>query len=171
MIFPTNRTIMDGKFSRIIYLGNASNRIGNFLKKQGHRPVFYTNGSIASVLCNNRDVTDKLKRCGVYSLKCADCNAIYVGQTGRSFNVRCKEHTNITPSNISKSNFANHLHETGHTFVMGGLEILHTEKKGRRLNALEILEINREILNPNSQLLNDQLSHRVSPLLEPLNCL
>ena len=42
-------------------------------------------------------VKDKTKTCDnvnvVYKINCKDCNASYVGQTGRRLNVRIKEHT------------------------------------------------------------------------------
>lgn len=88
-------------------MGAVTDKIKNVIRKQGYRPTFYTKCSVASFLSNNRVKTDKIKKSGIYKLKCADCNAVYVGQTGRSFDARCKIHTRITSNNISKSNFAN----------------------------------------------------------------
>jgi hypothetical protein len=35
---------------------------------------------------------DKYSRSGIYQMKCMDCPLKYIGQTGRTFNTRYKEH-------------------------------------------------------------------------------
>lgn len=110
---------------------------------------------------NVKDKTDEKQKCGVYRVDCADCNASYVGQTGRSFDIRYKEHTR----NNSNSNFSKHLVENVHTSNDSCLKILHLEEKGTKLNLLEALEINKLKKNNNFKILNDQIDLNFSPLL------
>ena len=48
--------------------------------------------------------------------KCPDCNKVYVGQTGRSFQIRFNEHKKVLQTNSHTSNYAKHLNEYTHPF-------------------------------------------------------
>lgn len=54
-----------------------------------------------------------LKVAGIYCVPC-ECSKVYVGQTGRSIQTRCKEHE-ICLCQSEKSTVAEHRFETGHT--------------------------------------------------------
>jgi hypothetical protein len=45
-----------------------------------------------------------------------DCPIKYVGQTGRTFNTRYKEHIHDIRSNNSHSGYSNHILNTGHAY-------------------------------------------------------
>ena len=71
-----------------------------------HRPI----NSIRSQLTKVKDKTDKLKKCGVvYYMQCEHCREDYVGEIGRSLDIRLKEH-------VSRSNSAvyEHCQDKGH---------------------------------------------------------
>jgi hypothetical protein len=72
-------------------------------------------------------------------MKCIDCPLKYVGQTGRTFNKRYKEHVHDIRSNNSNTGYSNHILNTGHTYgtMQDTMEIITLGKKGRYLNALE----------------------------------
>jgi len=55
-----------------------------------------------------QQTTDKYSQSGAYKLTCQDCNKAYVGQTGRSFLKRFKEHRQAFTSNSYMSNYARH---------------------------------------------------------------
>jgi hypothetical protein len=63
----------------------------------------------------------------------------YVGQTGHTFKVQYKEQIQAIKTNKQKSNYPQHILDTGHTYgtIDQTLEIPHTEKKGESLNTLE----------------------------------
>jgi hypothetical protein len=78
----------------------------------------------------------------------------YVGQTGRTFNTRYKEHIHDLRRNNSNTGYANHILNTGHTYGTrtDTMEIIKTERKGRYLNTLEryqIYEIGKDNLHMN----------------------
>jgi hypothetical protein len=68
-----------------------------------------------------------------------DCPLKYVGQTGRIFNKRYKQHIYDIRTNNSKKGYANHILNTGHTYgtITNTMEIMETERKGKHLNTLE----------------------------------
>ena len=75
---------------------------------------------------------------GVYRLKCDNCPAFYIGQTGREFKLRYKESLpKIEATSNQKSNFAQHLVLINHNYTNfeTNLEVIHVCNKGRYLNA------------------------------------
>jgi hypothetical protein len=80
----------------------------------------------------------------------------YIGQTGRSFRTRFKEHFRDFKHNIEKSKFAQHLLNSGHS--MGPIEnimnIICTTTKGRLMDTIENFNIHKETY------LNNQINDR-----------
>jgi hypothetical protein len=77
-------------------------------------------------------IKDTFNKIGIYQLKCNNCPMKYVGQTGRNFRTRFKEHKPI-------SKFAQHVLDTQHTYdtIEKTMDILHIERKGPQLNTSE----------------------------------
>jgi hypothetical protein len=97
---------------------------------------------------------DKYNRSSIYRMKCMDCPLKYVGQTGRTFNIRYEEHIHDIRSNNSNTGYANHILNTEHTYgkITDTMEIIKTERKGRYLKTLEIYyiyEISKDNLHMN----------------------
>jgi hypothetical protein len=86
-------------------------------------------------------VTSKYELNGVYWLKCGEypCIYSYIGQTGRLFKTRYKEHLRKIESSGENSKFALHIQNTGHKCMNmeETLEVLHFQHKGRMMNMLE----------------------------------
>jgi hypothetical protein len=77
-----------------------------------------------------------------------ECPRRNIGQTGRTFNIRYKEHIHDIRGNNSNRGYSNHILNTGHTHgtITDTMEII-TRKKGKHLNPLEryhIYKANRE---------------------------
>ncbi|KAL4716270.1 hypothetical protein ACJJTC_014750 [Scirpophaga incertulas] len=159
---PTS--VNNKRWARIPYLGDLSYKCSRTLA--GCNPAFYTTRNLSSMLCNSKDHTDINQRSGVYELTCATCNKKYIGQTGRSFRVRVAEHSSGWRLNKTESNFAEHLITENHKFdPHENFKALHFCDKGRRLTALETLEINKVISHSRDNILNQQLELSRSPLL------
>jgi hypothetical protein len=82
-----------------------------------------------------------------FPLKC-------VGQMGRTFSTRHKEHIHNIRSNNSNSGYSNHILHTGHAYgtITDTMDIITTGRKGKYLNTLEryhIYEISKENLHMN----------------------
>jgi hypothetical protein len=99
-------------------------------------------------------------------MKCNSCQLKYIGQTGRSFRIRYKEHIHAIRYNKTTSKYAQHILETGHTYgpLENKLNILQFEKKNRKINSLEQYHIYR-ITRENLQL-NDTYTNNHNPIFE-----
>lgn len=80
---------------------------------------------------------------GVYQVQCNECPPRYIGQSGRTFKARFKEHVGDTKNNGLYSKFAQHIIDAGHEYdtIERTMKILHIEKKIQTLNAYERLYI------------------------------
>ncbi|CAK1596620.1 unnamed protein product [Parnassius mnemosyne] len=151
--------------SSLTYLGPISEKVANTLRQNGVYVAFKTNNSLRNI-CNSKDKLDIRQKSGVYKLVCDECHAVYVGQTGRNFETRYKEHLAAYRNcNPDKSHFAKHLLDTGHNLANDhSFKVLHTCNKGLRLCVLEQLEILKSN-NNTVALLNEQTNVTNSPLL------
>jgi len=96
------------------------------------------------------------------------CNKQYVGQTGRPFRLRFREHYNDYKYANNRSKFAQHIIDEGHSFgpmndIMG---IIHGAKTGRMLDTLERFYIHSETKRGNQ--LNDKLTIQSNPIFDAL---
>jgi hypothetical protein len=92
----------------------------------------------------------------VYQLKYLSCEQVYIGQTGREFRTRYKEHIRDKRFNQTKSEskYAQHILECNHKYgkIEDAMEVIQTAQKGRHLDAQERFYIykackNKPILN------------------------
>jgi hypothetical protein len=153
----------DFKWCSLPFLGDISYKISNHLPSS-LRAAFYPPITLSKLLNNGKDKPERFQKSGIYKLKCNGCNMGYVGQTGRNFSIRSKEHARCFKNKDPTSLFAKHLLDFNHTsdFVP---EILHTLPKGLKMDALELIEIRRHLANPNTPICNEQLFPNSSPLL------
>jgi hypothetical protein len=102
-------------------------------------------------------------------MKCLDCPLKYVGQTGRTFNTRYKEHIHDIKSNNSNTGHSNHILNTEHAYgtIEDTMEIITIGRKGKYLNSLEkyhIYKVSRENLH-----MNDTSIDAHNPIFEELH--
>lgn len=157
------------KWGRVTYAGSVSDKLNNVLKKSKFRLAFCNRNSLSNLLVNTKDRIDKFNQNGVYLLNCSNCSIKYIGQTGRAFKTRISDHIRCWKNKTYTSNFGQHLWEEDHNFdIQNDFKILHIEKKSKKLDNLEILEINRYKFNKDITLVNDQVVFASSPLLYPM---
>ena len=71
--------------------------------------------TLRQLLTNVKDKVEPKNRQGtVYKIKCWDCPATYVGDTGRNLNTRLTEHRRATKNGDYKNNIAEHHLQTDH---------------------------------------------------------
>ena len=78
--------------------------------------------------------------CGVYKLSCDQCEGIYIGETGRKFEIRKKEHEKSKEKEDGKSLFGKHCNEEHHNGD-GIFEIIRVENRLKRRKLWEQMEI------------------------------
>jgi len=152
----------DKKWARYTYVGPETRCITNLFRNSTLNIAFSTHNTLQKLLSNHPPTTtNQFNKSGIYQLTCPDCSKVYVGQTGRSFSTRYKEHfrdyTNLDP----KSKFTEHLIQSQHSFgpINNVMKPLHFTSKGRHMNTIERYHIYKETYKNNQ--LNDR--HTVQP--------
>jgi hypothetical protein len=79
------------KWVSFTFSGNYVRTITKLLKNKNIKIGFKTNNRIGNIL-KERIITNKYEKTGIYKLTCAECNKAYIGQTGRTLEIRYKEH-------------------------------------------------------------------------------
>ena len=111
------------------------------LRKLGYWTAFYPVTQVSN-LSNLKDPIPRMKKSGVYKIQCS-CGDRYVGQSGRTFAKRFREHELIFDKLMksiptdSTSAVARHCYDEGHPFDHVKLSELHQCTSGRKLNRLE----------------------------------
>jgi len=149
------------KWASFTYIGKETTYITNLFKKTDLKIALRTRNTIQKRLMQKHMTPDKYTRSGAYKLTCPGCDKAYVGQTGRSFNERYKEHKHPFKTNSHSSNYAKHILEQLHTFGPIGqtMQIPQYREKGTHLNTIERFFIYAEFFKNNH--LNDEQS--ISP--------
>lgn len=151
------------KFTTFTYTNKQVHKITKHFMKETNI-AFRTHNTIKNKLYNaTANKTDTFSDNGVYKLTCTDCSKVYVGQTGRQFRQRYKEHSADYKHERRKSAFAKHLLDEKHKHmpIEQTLEVLYKEKKGNKLNTLEALEIYK---HKNNIINEESINH--NPLFE-----
>jgi hypothetical protein len=163
----TNRIQENNKYITLTYINKNSEKIANKFRKTGYKVAFRTQNKIKHSLKVKTGINNRFDAPGVYKLTCSDCSKFYIGQTGRNFSQRFKEHVKALHNN-TESAFANHLIDSGHTYtdINTNLEILHTHKKGKHLNTLEQYEIYKNTKINTDNILNEQLQYKSHTLFD-----
>lgn len=165
LLYPVQQDKPQKYLGSLTYLGAISDKVSKILFRNEIRVAYKTNNSLRQI-CNGKDKLENNKKAGIYKLICDECNAVYIGQTGRNFQTRYKEHMAAYTNNCpERSHFAKHLIESSHSLNNNHTyNILHTCDKGFRMSVLECLEITKHNTQ-NYTLLNEQNTFTRSPLL------
>jgi len=133
------------RFVTLPYLGTISTIIGRSLQKLDNniKVCYKSVDTISHMFACLKDKLNNLSKSGVYLLSCGTCPAEYVGQTGRSFQTRIKEHLRSSRlEHDNKSAFGTHLKTTKHSFSTDqNFKVLHPLNKSKKLDILENIEI------------------------------
>ncbi|XP_072041346.1 uncharacterized protein [Amphiura filiformis] len=75
------------------YLEGTSEQLRRAFKTAGVPTAFKPYRTLRQTLVSPKDKVDKLKQSGtVYEISCSDCDAMYIGETGRKLEKRLSEH-------------------------------------------------------------------------------
>jgi hypothetical protein len=148
---PTALRTNKQKWTTFTYVGEETSYITNVFRKTELKIAFHTTNTIGNLLSHKNPTPNKFSLSGVYKLTCPDCNKAYVGETGRRFTTRFKEHEKAFWNNSHTSSFAKHLNEEAHFLgpTKSIMQVLHYHKKGTHLNTLERFHIHIEVAENN----------------------
>ena len=114
--FKTNSVQEDSDYKRCIVFPFNQNLkfLNNVLKESNYKLAFNNPGTIGKTLINNKP--KQTIEAGVYKIPCKDinCGKSYYGETGRSMDVRIKEHKNDIRTGNNQNALFNHMESTAH---------------------------------------------------------
>jgi len=98
----------------------------------------------SSLFANLKSKIPQYEKSGVvYKINCADCNAVYIGETIQKFGTRKYQHKCDCNKQITKNSSALAMHATAnkHNFDFEGAKILKTERNKLKLQIHEVNQI------------------------------
>ena len=99
------------------YIQGLSEQLERALNKHNIKATFHTQTTLRSLLSKPKDPIRKEDRNNaVYQLNCKDCEAVYIGETKRTLNIRVEEHITTIKSASKKSHTAEHCWKYSHDF-------------------------------------------------------
>jgi hypothetical protein len=142
-----NKPTKKNKWAKFTYVGRETRCITKLFRNTNVKIAYTTNNNLGKLLSTQTaQKRNKYYYSGVYQLTCPTCNKKYMGQTGRPFLIRFREHYNDYKYANNRSKSAQHLIDEGHSFgpMNDIIGIMHIAKKGRMLDTLEIFYIDSE---------------------------
>ena len=97
----------------IPYIRGTSETIAHILRpyniRVAHKPIF----TLRRLLTHGKDKPED-RPGAVYKIHCSDCQATYIGETGRNLTTRLTEHNRATKKGDLNNNIAEHHLKTSH---------------------------------------------------------
>ena len=134
----TNRQPTKGHIT-LPYMGKCSDVIARKIRSAGVKVHLRPYNTVRGQLVHPKDRVPKGEKCGlVYHVKCGECTASYVGETGRALEARLKEHRH-PPSHVHE-----HLHRQQHQFQDSDVKVLHMESDWWKRGVAEAFHVMKE---------------------------
>lgn len=117
------------KRAGIPYIPSTSEALSRILRSYNVQVAHIPNQKLRQSLVNVKDKLPKEKFPGVvYVVPCADCDYVYIGETG-DFERRLKQHNyDVKKENVKSSALAEHATSSGHAIDWGKARVLAREK-------------------------------------------
>ena len=97
------------------YVKGVSERIERVCRHLEIKTTFKSQGTLREALVHTKQPQSALKKKGVvYQVPCADCDSVYIGETGRTLEKRLSEHRGAVKRNDLKNGIAVHAWKTQH---------------------------------------------------------
>ena len=127
------------RFTSIPYVQGVSEPISRILTQVGIGVALKPHHTLSSLFRKPKDIINfEQKRGLMYQISCRDCNAVYVGETGRSVRTRKREHADAVKTfNTKKSALSQHVMEFDHRIDWDNVKILKSESHAYRRRVAE----------------------------------
>ena len=104
------------RFTSFSYVQGVSEPVSRILTQVGIGVASKSHHTLSSLFRKPKDVINfEQKRGLVYQISCRDCNAVYVGETGRSVRTRKRKHADAVKTfNGKKSALSQHVMDFDH---------------------------------------------------------
>lgn len=123
------------------FIEGISHKISKILIKKGVLCAFKLISTIKKYLLPLEDSRDTFLESRVYKVSCS-CGMPYIGEIGRSFTTRIKEHSvNIKHERVVKSSLSKHSSLTKHHIFLENSQILAKENNYYKRKMKDVIEI------------------------------
>ena len=128
-------------FVTIPYIEGLSEKLRRAFKTAGVYTTFKPANTLRRALVAPKDKTEQSKQSGiVYEITCSDCDAVYIGESGRKLEKRLSEHKST--AGRSKSAIREHvIRSKGHQIDWENVKVLEREPKEFSRRILEAIHI------------------------------
>ena len=127
---------------------------------------FKSRGTLREALVHTQQPQPALKRKGVvYQVPCADCDSVYIGETGRTLEKRLSEHRGAVKRNELKNGIAVHAWKTQHRVDWEAATVKQVEMNHTRRKVIEAIHIKKQKVTSNLD-----CGRSLSPVWQPLLC-
>ena len=119
-----------------------SERLNRIFRKHNTKVASKPERTIRYILVKPKDRTPQDQQCGaIYKIQCSDCDAFYIGETGRQLNTRIGEHKKSVRLDGISSAVGEHQMDTGHDIAWDEVSVLGIESKDYPRKIREAIEI------------------------------
>jgi len=170
IISQENNETQSVKWFTVPYVGNFSEKFKKVIVGTKLKLAYYSLNKLNKFIKVHKDPISNLHQKNVvYKIYCNDCDASYVGQTGRLLKTRISEHRNHVRRNSSTTSvIANHGMHLNHNFDWNGVEILDVESFYHKRLISEMLHIKRQSCGLNLQTDTDSLDRGYTSIFNHL---
>lgn len=152
-------------FTTLPYVRGTSEAVGRILNKADIRVAYKPVQKTRDLVVHPKDPMRLKDRAGVvYRVSCGECEASYIGQTGRKLGDRLAEHQNSISRRPETSAVGLHSADTGHEIQWDNAEILGRDSWENRRLIREAIHIKRS----DPALNRDRGSYPLPGVLDPL---
>jgi len=125
------------------YIKSISEKFKNIINGSESRVSFFSMNKLSRFIKAQKDSLPKSSNMNiVYKINCKNCDASYVGQTGRQLKTRISEHKNhINRKTSAHSVITEHRLHTNHDFDWERVEILDVERNYNKRIVSEMVNI------------------------------
>ena len=151
------------------YIRGISEKLARVCTRKGVKVVFRHPATLRTALTHVKGKHKNADKGIVYQIPCGDCDKSYIGETGRPFAVRMKEHQRAVKHEDMKNANAVHSIQKSHSIDWDNARIIDREQKWKKRRIKESLYIRmKENYNLDSGI---TLSHVWDPLIGQALCM
>ncbi|KAK3727755.1 hypothetical protein QZH41_005220 [Actinostola sp. cb2023] len=132
-------------YATLPYVHGVTERVKRVLEDHGIKTSVNPLCTLRQSLSKPKDTIPCNKKTGVvYQIPCEDCEAVYIGETGRSLGTRKKEHmASVRLAKTQASALAEHATKEGHDIAWDDTKIIATESSWVRRKWTEAWKITK----------------------------
>ena len=123
----------------LLHLRGTSDKLGNICKKLGVHPVFQQRRNLRSLLTRVKGSQKHVDKGVVYQIPCAQCDKVYIGETGRPLKTRITKHKRALSTGYVKNVNAVHCMKINHSMDWNAATVVDRAGRWREKNQGECI--------------------------------